>query len=281
MDTGQGLFERSKASAFLRLVKADLGDVVAVRPWYAGGRKEEWFLGKVTLEHTATGWQGEAAVDAWIEQGSKKWFNVKARAAAAAHAARRAACRCFETCREGCAAWALGESSRAERQGGAVSRRPQTTHKGTAKPAKAVPAAGGQPSPATQPQPAQPQPQPAPAQTQPAQPQPQPAPAQPQKGPAQPQPQPAPAQPQPQPAPAQQQPPPAQPTSAAANQPQPGAGKPPAQPAPAAADPGPSSSNLGTTGGGLLGGLGEKMMTGLGLQRTAEKAPAPPSYVVR
>lgn len=46
MDAGQGLFERAKASAFLRVVKADLGAVKAVRPWYTGGRKEEWFLNK-------------------------------------------------------------------------------------------------------------------------------------------------------------------------------------------------------------------------------------------
>lgn len=33
----------------------------------------------MTLEHTATGWQGEAIVDTWIDNGSTKWFSVKAR----------------------------------------------------------------------------------------------------------------------------------------------------------------------------------------------------------
>ena len=47
MDAGQGLFERSKTSAFLRVVKSDVGVVKAVRPWYTGGKREEWHLSKV------------------------------------------------------------------------------------------------------------------------------------------------------------------------------------------------------------------------------------------
>lgn len=47
MDSGQGLFERSKVSGFLRVLKTDVGEVKAVRPWYSGGKKEEWYLSKV------------------------------------------------------------------------------------------------------------------------------------------------------------------------------------------------------------------------------------------
>lgn len=49
MDTGQGLFERGKVSSFLRVLKKEFGEVKAVRPWYTGGRKEEWHLNKARL----------------------------------------------------------------------------------------------------------------------------------------------------------------------------------------------------------------------------------------